>query len=137
MKFFSANIDSLHKLYINQLQGLLSAEQQITEALPKMIEQATDPQLKQAFQSHLQETEVHVTRLEEILQRAVGEAKTVKCKALSVLVNETEEYDQGRLRRIGARRRPDRGCATRRTLRDSRVWSGAPIRAHSRTSCGR
>jgi ferritin-like metal-binding protein YciE len=91
MKFFSANIDSLHKLYINQLQGLLSAEQQITEALPKMIEKATDPQLKQAFQSHLQETEVQATRLEQILQRAVGEAKTVKCKALSVLVDETED----------------------------------------------
>jgi ferritin-like metal-binding protein YciE len=91
MKFFSANIDSLHKLYINQLQGLLSAEQQITEALPKMIEKATDPQLKQAFQSHLQETEVQVTRLEQILQRAVGEAKAIKCKALSALVDETED----------------------------------------------
>ncbi len=91
MKFFSANIDSLHKLYINQLQGLLSAEQQITEALPKMIEKATDPELKQAFQSHLQETSVQVTRLEQILERAVGEAKPIKCKALSVLVDDTQD----------------------------------------------
>ena len=44
MKFFSANIENLRELYINQLQMLLSAEQQITEALPTMIEKATDPQ---------------------------------------------------------------------------------------------
>lgn len=90
MKFFSANLDSLRKLYINQLQMLLSTEQQITEALPKMSEKATDTQLKQAFQSHLQETEVQVTRLEQILQEATGEAKPIKCKVLSALVEETE-----------------------------------------------
>lgn len=56
-----------------------------------MIEKATDPELKQAFRSHLQEARVQVTRLEQILQRAVGEAKTVKCKALSVLVDEAED----------------------------------------------
>ena len=91
MKFFSANIDSLRKLYINQLQMLLSAERQITEALPKMIEKASDTQLKQAFQSHLQETEVHVTRLEDILQRATNEAATIKCKVLASLVAEAED----------------------------------------------
>ena len=91
MKFFSANIENLRELYINQLQMLLSAEQQITEALPTMIEKATDPQLKQAFQSHLQETEVQATRLEDILQEATGEAKPVKCKVLAALVDEAED----------------------------------------------
>lgn len=91
MKFFSANIDSLRKLYVNQLQMLLSTEQQITEALPKMIEKATDPQLKQAFQSHLQETEAQVNRLEQILQETTGEAKAIKCKVLSALVDEAED----------------------------------------------
>jgi ferritin-like metal-binding protein YciE len=91
MKFFSANLDSLRKLYINQLQMLLSTEQQITKALPKMIENATDAQLQQAFQSHLQETEVQVTRLEQILQEATGEAKSIKCKVLPALVEEAED----------------------------------------------
>lgn len=91
MKFFSANLDSLRKLYINQLQMLLSTEEQITEALPKMIEKATDTQLKQAFQSHLQETEVQVSRLEQILQQATGEAKSIKCKVLAALVDEAED----------------------------------------------
>lgn len=91
MKFMSANIDSLRKLYVNQLQMLLSAEQQITEALPKMIDKSTDAQLKQAFQSHLRETEQHVKRVEQILQQCVGEAKPIKCKVLSALVTEAED----------------------------------------------
>jgi ferritin-like metal-binding protein YciE len=91
MKFFSANIDSLRKLYVNQLQMLLSAEQQITEALPTMMEKATDVQLKEAFQSHLQETREQITRLERILQKETGDANIVKCKVLDALVNEAEE----------------------------------------------
>jgi ferritin-like metal-binding protein YciE len=91
MKFFSANIDSLRKLYVNQLQMLLSAEQQIVDALPKMIDKSTDTQLKQAFQSHLQETEQHVTRLEQILQQCEGETETIKCKVLAALVTEAED----------------------------------------------
>ncbi len=91
MKFFSANIDSLRDLYINQLQMMLSAEQQITDALPEMIDKATDTQLKQAFQSHLRETEQHVTRLEQILRQTTGEAETVKCKVCAALVTEAED----------------------------------------------
>ena len=91
MKVFSANLDNLRKLYINQLQMLFSAEEQITEALPKMIEKSTDTQLKQAFQSHLQETEVHVQRLEQILNQASGEARAVKCKVMAALAAEGED----------------------------------------------
>ena len=91
MKFFSANLDSLRELYRNQLRMLLSAEQQITEALPTMIEKATDVQLKQAFQSHLQETHVHVTRVQQILREEIRDAEPVKCKVLAALVSEAED----------------------------------------------
>jgi ferritin-like metal-binding protein YciE len=91
MKVFSANLDNLRKLYINQLQMLLSTEEQITEALPKMIQKATDTQLKQAFESHLQETREQVMRVEQILNQSAGEAKPVKCKVLAALVTETED----------------------------------------------
>jgi ferritin-like metal-binding protein YciE len=91
MKFFSANLDNLRKLYINQLQMLLSAEQQIIDALPKMVEKATDPQLKQAFQSHLQETQVQATRLEQILREETRSADTVKAKTVAALVVEAED----------------------------------------------
>ena len=56
MKFFSADLETLRELYHNQLRMLLSAEQQITEALPKMIEKATDQTLKNGFETHLADT---------------------------------------------------------------------------------
>lgn len=90
MAWFSKNLDNLRKLYINQLQTLLSTEQQIIEALPKMIDHATDTQLKQAFQSHLQETREQAQRLEQILNGIAGEASPVKCKVMAALVSETE-----------------------------------------------
>ena len=53
-------LDSLKDLYIDQLQDLYSAEQQLTSALPKMIEGASHPELKTGFRKHLDETEQHV-----------------------------------------------------------------------------
>ena len=89
MRFFSENIESLRELYVNQLRTMLSAERQITDALPEMIDKATDEQLRQAFQSHLQETEVHVQRLEQIIS-ATSESDAIKCKALDTMIDETE-----------------------------------------------
>lgn len=91
MKFFSENLETLRELYINQLRMLVSTEQQITEALPRMIEKATDTQLKQAFQSHLQETNVHVTRLQQILRQEKADIEPLKCKVLVALVSEAED----------------------------------------------
>jgi ferritin-like metal-binding protein YciE len=91
MRFFSANLDSLRKLYLDQLQQLHSAETQITEALPKMIDAATEPQLKNALQTHLQETRGHVARLEQILQQAMGSVDSKKCKGIAALITEGED----------------------------------------------
>jgi len=91
MKFFSENLDSLRKLYLNQLQMLLSTEEQIMDALPKMIDKATDIELKKAFESHRQETRGHLNRVQQILQRETGEARSIKCKALAGLVTEAED----------------------------------------------
>lgn len=91
MKFFSANLDSLRKLYIDQLQQLHSAETQITEALPKMIQSATEPQLKSALQTHLQETKGHVARIEQILNQATGSVESKKSKGMAALITEGED----------------------------------------------
>ena len=91
MKVFSANLDNLRKLYLNQLQMLLSMEQQIAAALPRMMDQAVDTQLKQAFQSHLQVTLLHVKRLEQILGTEPGVPAEVKCKAMAALANEADD----------------------------------------------
>jgi ferritin-like metal-binding protein YciE len=61
------SIKNFSSLYTLQLRYLLSAENQILKGLESMIEHAGDVQLKQAFQSHKQETEIHVTRLEELI----------------------------------------------------------------------
>jgi ferritin-like metal-binding protein YciE len=91
MKVFSANLDNLRKLYINQLQMLLSTENQILEALPTMTGNARDVQLRQAFQSHAQVTTVHAQRLEEMLTAMTGEAREVKCRVMAALAAETED----------------------------------------------
>jgi ferritin-like metal-binding protein YciE len=91
MKFFSANLDSLRKLYVDQLQRLHSAETQITEALPKMIQSASEPQLKNALQTHLQETRGHVARLEQILNQATGSVDSKKSKGIAALISEGED----------------------------------------------
>jgi len=91
MKLVIEKLPDLRALYIRQLRLLLSAEEQIVRGLPIMIETAMDTQLKQAFQSHLQETEVHLTRLRNILETISGEAEPIKCKVLSALIDEVED----------------------------------------------
>jgi ferritin-like metal-binding protein YciE len=91
MKVFSAKLDNLRKLYVNQLQLLISSEDQIMEALPRMIDRATDVQLRQAFQSHMQETRLQIQRLEEILGTTTGETRKVKCKVMAALATEAED----------------------------------------------
>jgi ferritin-like metal-binding protein YciE len=91
MKFFSANLDSLRKLYIDQLQQLRSAEIQIAEALPKMIKASTEPTLKQALDTHLQETREHVARLNQLLQQTTGGTDSKKNKGIAALITEGED----------------------------------------------
>lgn len=91
MKFFSANLQSLRELYVDQLQQLHSAETQITDALPKMMEAATEPQLKQALQTHLEETRGHVTRIEQILRQGTGSVDSKNSKGIAALITEGED----------------------------------------------
>jgi len=91
MAIFSANLENLRELYIDQLKHLYSVETQLTEALPKMADAATDTQLKQAFTSHLQETRQHVRRLEEILRKTGQSVDSKKSKGMSALIAEGEE----------------------------------------------
>jgi ferritin-like metal-binding protein YciE len=91
MKVFSANIQDLQTLYISNLQKALDMEQKITRALPDLIEKATDPDLIAAFQSHLLETQEHVTEVESLLERNLGESKTATCKVINGLTTEASD----------------------------------------------
>jgi ferritin-like metal-binding protein YciE len=81
---------TLHELYAAQLRYLLSTENQIVKGLPVMIGQADDQQLKQAFQSHLQETQEHVARLEKLLSELKGSADDKKDPILTAIVGSAE-----------------------------------------------
>lgn len=87
-------LDSLRTLWIEELRDLYSAETQLVKALPKMAKKATNPELKEAFESHLEETRNHVERLEEIFGR-LGKKPTGKtCKAMKGLIEEGSEMMQ-------------------------------------------
>lgn len=96
---------NLRELYTGQLRHLLSAENQIVDGLPKMIDHAQEPQLKQAFQSHLQETRTHVTRLQRLLSDLRNDASDKKDSILAALVSSgetiTKETDAGAVRDAG------------------------------------
>ena len=83
MNLFTSNeFNSLQDLFLDQIRDLYDAEQRIVKALPKMIDSAQAPELKQAFQHHLQETEQHVTRLERIFNQIGTDAKRETCQAI-------------------------------------------------------
>jgi len=84
-------LTTLEDLYIEQLQDLFSAENQIIEALPKMIEAASEAKLKKGFQLHLEQTKEQATRLKQILDRIGEEADGKTCKAMQGLVAEGKE----------------------------------------------
>jgi ferritin-like metal-binding protein YciE len=91
MKLFSANIEDLRSLYIDNLQKALDMEQKITRALPTMIEKSTDSELSSAFSSHLEETQGHVSKVETLLRNATGDASTTTCKVIGSLTTEAED----------------------------------------------
>ena len=91
MKLTSEHLKTLHALYIDHLKKALDMERKITKALPTMVEKSTTPELANAFRSHLKETEGHVSRSEQILQRHTGSAKTETCKTIGALITEAED----------------------------------------------
>jgi len=91
MKVFSANIQDLRSLYISNLKKALDMEQKITKALPSLIEKASDPDLVLAFETHLEETKGHVSMVDSLLQRSIGEGKTETCKVINGLTTEAAD----------------------------------------------
>jgi ferritin-like metal-binding protein YciE len=91
MGFFSKDIKTMDDLFVHALRDIYYAEKQIVQSLPEMIEKASDPQLKQGFQSHLGETKNHVTRLEQVFRLLRQEPRGVDCPAIDGIIDEAEE----------------------------------------------
>ena len=83
--------ESLRELYVEELKDLYSAENQLLKALPKMAKKAASPELQNAFNKHLKETEGQIQRLERIFEKLDEKPKGKKCKAMEGLVEEAQE----------------------------------------------
>ena len=85
------SLDTLEKLYISELRDLYSAENQLLKALPKMAKGASSPELKDAFEKHLEQTETHVERLEQLFRELDESPKGKTCQAMKGLIEEGSE----------------------------------------------
>lgn len=84
-------LNSLNKLYLEELRDLYSAETQLVKALPKMAKGASSDELKEAFESHLGQTKEHVERLTEIFDRLDEKPTGKTCQAMKGLIEEGSE----------------------------------------------
>jgi ferritin-like metal-binding protein YciE len=90
MRFTSLKLDSLRDLLLEELRDLYNAETQLLDALPKMAEAANSPELRSAFEHHLQETEEQVSRLDDIFRLLEEKSSGETCEAMKGLIKEGE-----------------------------------------------
>ena len=84
-------LDTLEKLYVDELRDIYNAENQLLKALPKMAKGASSADLKNAFETHLRQTESHVERLEQIFADLDESPKGKTCHAMKGLIEEGSE----------------------------------------------
>ncbi|TIW17812.1 MAG: ferritin-like domain-containing protein, partial [Mesorhizobium sp.] len=91
MGFFSKDIKTLDDLFIHMLRDIYYAEKKIERTLPKMIGEATDPQLKAGFEKHLQQTRGHIDRVKQVFELHGVKAAAVNCPAIDGILEEADE----------------------------------------------
>src|ERR1700752_1186758 len=91
MGLFSKDIKTMNDLFVHQLQDVYYAENQLVKVLPTMAEKASDPQLKQGFLTHLEETRQHVMRLEQVFKMHGAEIKAINCPAIDGIIEEADD----------------------------------------------
>ena len=84
-------LDTLEKLYDDELRDIYNAENQLLKALPKMAKGSSSPDLKSGFEKHLRQTETHVERLEQIFAELDESPKGKTCHAMKGLIEEGSE----------------------------------------------
>ena len=84
-------MDTLRELFVEQLQDVYSAENQLVKALPKMAKSASSSELRTAFENHLTQTKEHVDRLETIFRNLEEEPEGKMCKGMAGLIAEGKE----------------------------------------------
>jgi ferritin-like metal-binding protein YciE len=90
-KEYTMAMETLANAFYEELRDVLSAERQLTKALPKMAKNASSPELKKAFEDHLKETEKQVQRVEQAFEDTGKAARAKTCEAMKGLIEEGEE----------------------------------------------
>jgi ferritin-like metal-binding protein YciE len=85
------SVKTIDELLLDELKDLYSAEKQITKALPKMAKAAVSQDLKSAFESHLEETQGQIERLDEIFETLGKTARGKMCRGMEGLLEEGSE----------------------------------------------
>jgi ferritin-like metal-binding protein YciE len=85
------SLDSHEKLFVHELKDLYSAENQLIEALPKVIKAVNSPELKEALTAHLEETKNQAKRIEKIFKDLDFSPSGVKCAGMEGLIKEGDE----------------------------------------------
>ena len=83
-----ANMESLEELLQEELKDIYDAEKQLTKALPKLAKKATTPDLQDAFEEHLRQTQQHMERLEQVFDQLGMPVKGKTCKGMKNLIAE-------------------------------------------------
>lgn len=95
-------MNNLEGLFKHLLLDMYSAEHQISDALPDMIEKASDPDLKDGFEQHRKETEDQIGKLERVCDMLGYDQKQEECEAMEELLEEgddmAEEMEEGPVR---------------------------------------
>jgi ferritin-like metal-binding protein YciE len=82
---------TLQELLVDELRDLHNAEKQLTKALPKLAKAASHDDLREAFETHLEETREHVTRLEEMFAALGEKVKSKPCPGMAGIIEEGSE----------------------------------------------
>ena len=90
---------TLHDAFLDELRDTYDAEKQLTKALPKLAKAATSPDLRAAFEAHLEETRGHVDRLEQVFQSLDEKVRGKHCDGIAGIIEEgksilEEEFDE-------------------------------------------
>jgi ferritin-like metal-binding protein YciE len=79
---------TLHDAFLDELRDLYDAEKQLTRALPRLAKTATSPKLREAFESHLEETRGHLDRLEQVFESLDEKVRGKHCDGIAGIIEE-------------------------------------------------
>jgi len=83
-----AEAGTLHNAFIDELRDMYDAEKQLTKELPKLAKASSNPKLRQAFESHLQETQGQIARLEKVFASLDEKVRGKHCDGITGIIEE-------------------------------------------------